>query len=289
MGARSLWDMKIAALLGGALGVPIMLMIVLLGVFGRVLYPELTVEGAQADELFPLLAQEYLAVGFKGLVVAGIVSATISTFDSMGSALSALFTRDIYARWIKKNESDTHYLLVSRFATIGVLLLGFLYLPFIINQRNMLNATLSLVPVFVTPLFTIYLLGAITRVHPRSGLVGLLVGGAYGILCFLHRETSLINFLPDFLYIKWYAYSWSVLFTGLSMFLTTSFLGRAESNLIQAPETPGEASWLDRSREELPDIKEHPFENRIPLWLQPRWFAIGLIVLTLWLIFGCFW
>ena len=39
-------------------------------------------------------------------MVAGIVAAAVSTFDSMGSSLSALFTRDIYARLLVPNRDD---------------------------------------------------------------------------------------------------------------------------------------------------------------------------------------
>jgi len=299
MGARSMWDMKMAALLGGALGIPIMLMVVLLGVFGRVLYPELTAGETKADELVPMMAQQYLTTGFKGLVVAGIISATISTFDSMGSALSALFTRDIYARWIRQNQTDEHYLKVSRWATVGILLIGFLYIPFIISQRNMVDATLTLVSVFVTPLFTIYLLGALTRVHPRSGLIGLLTGGSFGVLCFLLREDIITDWMPLELpypiYGQWYVYPWSVLLTATSMFLVTAFLGRAaKSDLLQNPSSSAVArnnqcSWLTSSAEQLQTIREHPFKEKIPLWLQPCWFALLLVTINAWLVLVYFW
>lgn len=302
MGARSMWDMKIAALLGGALGMPVMLMVVLLGVFGRLLYPQLTAGDTTADELVPIMARQYLSVGFKGLVVAGIISATISTFDSMGSALSALFTRDIYARWICTNRSDEHYLKVGRWATIGILLIGFLYLPFIINQRNMVDATLTLVSVFVTPLFTIYVLGALSRAHRQSGLVGLLVGGGFGVLCFLQREDLFAFWMPFELpytvYGQWYVYPWSMLITSLAMLLTTLCLGRetqfCATLTSDRDSVPGslhreEAGWLSQSSEEIQEIREHPFHGKVPFLLQPRWFALVLIALNAWLVLVCFW
>ena len=299
MGARSLWDMKMAALLGGALSIPLMLMVVLLGIFGRILYPDLASGDQKADVLIPLMAKQHLAVGLKGLVAAGIISATISTFDSMGSALSALFTRDIYARWLRPNQSDRHYLKVSRWATIGILSIGFLYLPFIINQRNMVDATLTLVSVFVTPLFTIYLLGALTRVHPKSGLIGLLVGGTFGILCFLLR-LGIINdaipfTVPYAVYGQWYAYPWSVLITAATMLLTTVIHGLApkdiflQKSISTAVDHPSTTNWLTTSTEQLPTLRQHPFKNNIPLLCQPRWYALLLIATTTWLIMVYFW
>ncbi|MCH7726149.1 MAG: sodium/solute symporter [Planctomycetes bacterium] len=96
MGARSLWDMKMAAVWGVLLSLPIMVMCACLGIFGRALVPDISlVEGiSKADEMYPYLANKFLIPGAKGLVVAGVVAAAMSTFDSMGSALSAVFTRD---------------------------------------------------------------------------------------------------------------------------------------------------------------------------------------------------
>ena len=100
MGSRSLWDMKMAALWGVALSLPIMIVSSSLGVFARALPDFQNIPAAQADTVYPLLADAFLGAGWKGLVVAGVVAAIVSTFDSMGSALSAIFTRDIYARFL---------------------------------------------------------------------------------------------------------------------------------------------------------------------------------------------
>ena len=109
-------------------------------------------------------------------MVAGILAAAISTFDSMGSSLSALFTRDIYARLIAADRDDAHYVRVSRWATVVILALGFAYVPFIGTKETMLQAFLTLIPVFVTPLFTIYVVGIFTRAHAKAGIVGILAG-----------------------------------------------------------------------------------------------------------------
>ena len=121
MGARSLWDMKMAALFGVALSLPIMIISSSLGVFARALPNFQNIPDAKADTVYPLLANAFLGPGWRGIVVAGVVAAIVSTFDSMGSALSAIFTRDIYARFLVRDRDDHHYVLVGRFATIGVL------------------------------------------------------------------------------------------------------------------------------------------------------------------------
>ncbi len=292
MGARSLWDMKMAALLGCFLIMPIMIGTTLMGVMGRVLVPEF-LESSNADQLFPYFANHYLEPGIKGLVVAGILSAAISTFDSIGSALSALFTRDIYARWICQTQTEKHYLKVTRWATIGILLIGFLYIPFIMRYNNMINALKDLIPIFVTPLFTIYLLGVLTRVPRESGLVGLSVGSLYGMVGFLHRqEVYDIDWISPIISDGWYALPCSIIVTTIAMYASALKWGWLKIETTLEPkeaDLPANQNWLTESRQELAEIKESPFERPTPQYLNPNWYALALIALSIWIIFGFFW
>jgi SSS family solute:Na+ symporter len=293
MGSRSLWDMRMAALFGVAVSLPIMAITVWLGVFGRAIpeFQHLAAE-SKADSLYPLMIGRYLGLGFKGLVVAGVVAAAVSTFDSMGSALSAIFTRDVYARLLVRNKHDSHYVLVGRLATVGVLLLGFLYLPLIFMQRNMLDAFISLIPVAVTPLLVVYVAGVTTRTHRRSGLVALLVGSAYGLTALYAREAVKTELLPNADWMPWWltdqwpATAWSLVITTAALAVTTLVLG------LDPPEktvTFKETGWLQHSREELPKLREHPFSCGVPFLLRPEWYAIALLIATAYVVFVVFW
>ena len=294
MGSRSYRDMKLAALFGVALSLPVMVISACLGVLGRGIADLPVME--KSDELYPILANDYLGPGLKGLVVAGVVAAVVSTFDSMGSALSAIFTRDVYARLIVPDRPDRHYVLVGRISTVVVLLLGFAYLPFIWKQEHMLKAFTTLIPVFVTPLFTIYMAGVFTRAHRKAGVIGLLCGSAYGLLALCDRQfadtfddvdwlSSFFLWLPAWFTERWVALSWSILFTAVPMLITTMVLGKSHEDEIPAVEERG---WLGRSREELPPMPEVSAETDRP-WLNPEWLAVLLLVVTAWVTFGLFW
>ncbi len=284
MGARSVWDMRMAAVFGVAVSMPIMISCAFLGVFGRAL-PEFR-HISDPDTLYPRLADRYLGWGLKGLVVAGILSAAVSTFDSMGSSLSAVFTRDIYARlWVRDRE-DRHYVVVGRWATIAILASGFAYLPFIWRYENMLKAFTTLIPVFVTPLFTLYLIGALTRAPRRSGLPALLLGSAYGFLALVDREFFDLPIVPAWFSSRWTAFSISLAITAIAMLTATIFCGPEPSTDWQLFR---ESGWLERSRESLPLLREHPFQGRIPTWLNTNYWAMGLLLVSAWVVFGLLW
>ncbi len=198
-GAKSLWDMKMAAIFGVAISMPIMVGCASIGLFARALYPDFETP----DNLYPYLADQYLGAGLKGLVVAGIVAAAVSTFDSMSSSLSALFTRDIYARFLNSQRDDAHYVRISQLATAAILVSGFAYIPFIRTKETMLQAFLTLIPVFVTPLCGLYLVGVFTSAHRRSGVIGILAGASYGIIALLDREIVDIVWLPAWFTGRW--------------------------------------------------------------------------------------
>ena len=276
MGVRSLWDMKMAAVFGVGISLPIAVSCAFLGVFGRAIPEFQNLE--TPDTLYPMLANRYLAPGLKGLVVASVVAAVISTFDSMGSALSAIFTRDIYARLLVRNGDDRHYVLVGRIATVGVLSLGFGYLPFIMAQKNMLNLLTTLIPVFVTPLMTIYIVGVATRVHRRSGLVGLVVGSLYGFFALQDRTFDTFTAVPDWVTNKWPAYAISVAITAVSMLATSLVLGWDDA---KAELSFQETGWLGKSREDLPKLRQYPGVSPPPIWLSPSIWATALFAVCI--------
>jgi len=289
MGARSIWDMKMAACVGVGISLPVMIALACLGVFGRSLSAD---ELVKPDEIYPQLIKEYMGIGLKGLVVAAVVASAVSTVDSMGSALSAIFTRDIYARLFAPNKTDEHYVIVGRWATAGVLLIGFLYLPFIAMQRNMLDALTTLIPVFVTPLFAMYVIGAFTSVHRRSGMIGLLVGSAYGVFALYDRESRHIGWLyeldgvPAWLTDRWAALCWSFLITSIAILAASlSWRSQKEDEIQQVRQT----GWLERSRESLPEFREHPFHNKVPPWAIPELYAIFITAISFYVVFVAFW
>jgi SSS family solute:Na+ symporter len=295
MGSRSIWDMKMAVIVGVGLSIPIMITVILLGLFGKALDPAGL---SRPDALFPYLAGEYLTTGLRGLVVAGLVAAALSTFDSTGSALSAVFTRDIYARFIIRNKPDRHYVIVSRVATPLILALGFLYLPYIRSNETMMGAFKGMISVFVTPLLVVYVAGALTKANRRSGLIGLLCGSAYGLSAFFKREIGKewvpewfvpyhgkFKDMPDLFSDSWLAFPWSVCITSLVIAVVTiCWREKARDQQVD----PGKGNWLETSRQELTSVSEHPFE-RAPRFLKPEYFAILLLAVASWLVFGVFW
>ena len=282
-GARSVWDAKMSVLMASAMTIVMMYFNGTLGILGRGLWPE-TLE--RPDEIYPLLVNRYLGTGLKGVVVAGVVSAAVTTYEGIGSALSALCTRDIYARLINRDREDSHYLKVSRVVTPVVVGLSFLYIPFILSYESISSFFVRVTSVFVIPLMTVYLMGVFTRVHRKSGIVGLAAGATYGLVALIGAALDL---LPLWLTDRFVAYLWSIATTSGAMVLTSLLLGTAtESDTVKSPES----GWLGRSQADVPAIRESPFgtTGQLPSpWLQPNMWAGVVLAISFLLVFFFFW
>ena len=170
-------------------------------------------------------------------------------------------------------------------ATIGILALGFAYLPFIGSKETMLQAFLTLIPVFVTPLFTIYLIGIFSRAHAKSGIVGILVGACYGVIALVDREIFDIGWLPVWFTNRWAALIWAMVFTGLGAALVTLIYGPCRSKQVSLDQR----GWLYSSSHSLTPLPEYHFDRLPSRWLSPERLAIALISVTTIILYSFFW
>ena len=91
---------------------------VFIGIVGRALYPlALTTESA-SENVFIVLATGLLPPVHAGLVMAGILAATISSSDSYLLIAASAFAKNIYQGLLHKKATDKHVLLISRAALL---------------------------------------------------------------------------------------------------------------------------------------------------------------------------
>ena len=70
---------------------------------------------------YPLIMNEFLGPGLKGLLIVSFLAAFMSTIDTHLNWGASYLMNDIYKRFIKKDGNQSHYVLVSRIMTIGLM------------------------------------------------------------------------------------------------------------------------------------------------------------------------
>jgi len=102
------------------------------------------------DMAWGVLSNNLLGPGLRGVMIAGILAANMSTLDAVCVYLSALFVRHLYKPFVP-NRSQRHYINVSRAAIVLFLLLGVLVSVANTSIIHLIKALPSLNIIFGAP------------------------------------------------------------------------------------------------------------------------------------------
>ena len=94
--------------------------------------------GGDLEILLPKVINFHVPVGIKGLLLAGLLAAFMSTFSAFVNAGPAYIVNDIYKKYYKPNASSKHYIKVSHIASLVVVSLG-VFMGFFAESINSLT------------------------------------------------------------------------------------------------------------------------------------------------------
>ncbi len=97
---------------------------VIIGIVGRSLYPSALLTSAGAENIFILISSTLMNPLVAGIMMSGILAATMSSSDSYLLIAASAFARNIYQGVIKKDATDDQIMKVSRITLIAVALIG---------------------------------------------------------------------------------------------------------------------------------------------------------------------
>ena len=94
--------------------------------------------GADLEVLLPKVINFHVPIGIKGLLLAGLLAAFMSTFSAFVNAGPAYIVNDIYKKYLKPNATTKHYIKVSHIASFLVVFLG-VFMGFFADSINSLT------------------------------------------------------------------------------------------------------------------------------------------------------
>jgi Na+/proline symporter len=85
-----------------------------------------TTEGVIKDPetVLPVVINQLVPIGLKGLLVAGLMAAAMSTFDSTVNAGAAYWVKDIYQTYINPQATEKQLMRHSRWSSVIIVILG---------------------------------------------------------------------------------------------------------------------------------------------------------------------
>ncbi len=144
--------------------------------------PDGEVIRVNAQKAFPLLVTQILPVGIRGIVVAGLLAALMSSLAGVFNASATLFTMDFYQR-IRPDVSQERLVWIGRVATVVMVIIGLLWIPVIQGGRGLYDYLQGVQAYLAPPIFVVFFFGVFfKRLNAKGSLAAMLTGFALGII-----------------------------------------------------------------------------------------------------------
>jgi len=178
LSAKNLSNAQSGTILAGFLKILPVFILILPGIIAFYI-SDGTISG---DRTYAWLVTNLLPSGLKGLVVAGLLAALMSSLSAMFNSTSTLLTIDIYKK-IKPDADEKSTVAFGRIATGVMVLLGLLWIPFIgILSDDRMYVYLQSVQAYISPpIAAIFLFGIFwKRVNGKGAMASLITGLVLG-------------------------------------------------------------------------------------------------------------
>jgi len=151
------------------------ILVVLPGLAAAVLFKNMP--GYRFDQALPALMLRYYGHGLLGFGITAILASLMSGLAGNISALTTIWTHDVYRASLARGRSEKHYVTVGRASTLVAILLSVATAYLALSFNNIMDYLQLLFSLFNAPLLATFLLGMFTMwATPKAGFWGLLIG-----------------------------------------------------------------------------------------------------------------
>ena len=153
------------------------------------------------DKVFPSLVTQLLPIGFRGLVVAGLIAALMSSLASLFNSVSTLFTVDVYKK-LRPQASERRLVTVGRVTTVSMTALGLLWVPIMrsLSGGGLYQYIQAVQSFLAPPIVAVFVTGLLwKRMNGRGATWGLGLGFVLGMTKLALNACGVAT-IPDFYY-----------------------------------------------------------------------------------------
>jgi solute:Na+ symporter, SSS family len=192
LGAKSLAAGQRGIMLAAVLKILIPFIVVFPGIIAFQLYSDQIKDG---DMAYGLLIKNIIPVGLRGILLAALFGAIMSSLDSLLNSASTIFTMDLYKRLWRPEAEQKNLVKVGRIATAIFVLAACLMAP-LPGKSDGVFFFMKIFMGFISPgIVTVFLFGLIFRRAPMSAALTAMIMGVplYGILLWTLPEMAFLN------------------------------------------------------------------------------------------------
>lgn len=235
LGARSEKQAKLGALFAGFLKIlPVFLMIVP-GILAFALFHDQIAENTK--NALPILIMELMPIGLRGLMIAALLAAVMSSVAAALNSCSTLVVYDIYDK-LKPGLTDKAKIRIGRITGVIVLVLATIWSPFLGDLGAIFELINQMFSIFAPSIVAVFLWGILSKKGTSNASFFTLLGGslfAGGI--FLIEKYAVIdgmeNYIsnPDGIGVNWLRQTYLFFIVSSLIYIVVSYFDRSEQTI----------------------------------------------------------
>ncbi|MEL7117954.1 MAG: sodium/sugar symporter [Bacteroidota bacterium] len=127
--------------------------------------------GIVNDNAAPWLISRFVPMGLKGLVVAALAAAIVSSLASMLNSTSTIFTMDIYKPYLNQNASEKQTVNVGRITAAVALVIAVLIAPLLGNLGQVFQYIQEYTGIVSPGILAVFLMGLFYKKATNNGAI----------------------------------------------------------------------------------------------------------------------
>lgn len=186
LSAKNISEARKGTLFAGFLKLTPLFIFIIPGIIAYALWQKGAIDLSEGtDKALPALVNQFLPNGIRGLVLAGLLAALMSSLSSVFNSTSTLFTIDFYKKF-KPGSTEKELVFVGQIATVVLVIVSLAWIPF---MRAMMEGSsfykyLQSIQAYISPpIAAAFLLGLFIKwINARGALWALWTGFILGML-----------------------------------------------------------------------------------------------------------
>ncbi len=159
LGAKDEWHARMGIVLACFLGVFTALAYIFPGMVAYAIQPEL----ASGDEALPFLIKTVIPGGLRGLILAGLCGAIMSTIQALVNSSATILTIDLYKGVCRRDASERDLIRVGRWSGVAIIVVGAIWAPTVMRFDNIFSYFQECWFLIAAPIMAIFLLAVFWR------------------------------------------------------------------------------------------------------------------------------
>ncbi len=232
LGAKSEKQAKLGALFAGFLKILPVFIMVVPGILAFALFKDDI--GGDTKSVLPIMIMKLMPIGLKGLMIAALLAAVMSSVAAALNSCSTLIVYDIFNK-LKPNLTDKAKIRIGRITGVVVLVLAVVWSPFLGDLGGIFELINQMFSIFAPSIVTVFLWGILTKKGTANASFWTLLGGSFiaGSIFLIEKYATIHgikNYVssPEGLGINWLRQTYIYFIISTVIYTVISYFDKSE-------------------------------------------------------------